>query len=201
MLDRIVSLTCDMLDASCQPKERAQRQGTYAGPLWDYKIPGTREIIPFIRDFAKAGASVRVALNDRHVATLKLNGEATVANGAMAVPYHRQVLSGGLESAVQLVPTGVHPKSDSLLSRKPTRFGAAVVTLGSIIPRVSWENDHAVFRWDRPAEVQTKETGPLGLIDWNVEAAIKEVRIGEFTGRIVFSRPIVTFLAPDLEWA
>lgn len=201
MLDSILKLTCDMLEASCQHEEPAQRQGVYAGPLWDRKLPGSKAVVPFIRDFAQAGGSVRVALNDRHFATLRLNGQAEFDSGVLSVPYIRQLLSGPTERDVQQVSASVHPKAPALLAGKWTPFGVAMVRIGKIIPQVVWEDDTAVFRWDEPPGVQVKKLGPLGLREWTVEGAIREIRVGEFEGRVLFTRRIISLLAPDLEWA
>jgi hypothetical protein len=201
MLDHVLRLACDMLDASCQHEEPALREGAYAGPLWDRKIPGSREVVPFIRDFAERGGSVRVDLNQRHFATLRLNGQAEFNSGILSVPYIKQFLSGPTRRDVQHVSSSVHPKAPSLLSGKWTAFGVAMVRIGQIIPRVIWENGDAVFRWDDPPGVQVKKLGPLGLREWTVEGAIKEIRIGEFEGRVEFTRRIISLLAPDLVWA
>lgn len=207
MLDSILKLTCEMLDASCQHEEPAQRQQAYAGPLWDRKLPGSKAVVPFIRDFARAGGSVRVALNDRPFATLRLNGQAEFDSGVLSVPYIRQLMSGPTERNVAQVAASVHEKAPALLAGKWTPFGVAQVRIGHIIPVVSWENDDAVFRWDDPPGVMVKSPrkGFFGLgltnFQWTLEGAIKEIRIGEFEGRVEFTRRIFSLLAPDLEWA
>lgn len=207
MLDHVLRLTCDMLDASCQHEDVALREGAYGGPLWDRKIPGSREVVPFIRDFAEHGGSVSVELNARHFATLRLNGQAEFNSGILSVPYIRQLLSGPTQRDVKHVSSSVHKKAPSLLSGKWTTFGVAQIRIGQIIPQVSWENGDAVFRWDDPPGVMVKSPRKgifgLGLTDfqWTLEGAIKEIRIGEFSGRIEFSRKIISLLAPDLEWA
>jgi hypothetical protein len=206
MLDNLISLTCNLLDASCQHAEAAQREGVYAGPLWDRKLPGSRDIVPFVRDFAKYDSSVRVALNDRHLCTVKLNGEAEFDSGILTVPYLREFYGGRQEPTTVQVPAGanVHPKAPALLSGQWTQFGIAKVKLGTLLPKLDWVNANggeAVIHWDNPPAVMVQRKGPLGLIDWNVEAAITSIRLGEFKGRVLFSRKLASILAPDLEWS
>lgn len=191
-----------MLEASCQPaRADVAESDAPTGPFWDYKLPGTRDVVPFIRDFARLGQLVRIAVNDRHFATLKLHGQAEVADGVLSVSYIRQLFNGPNEQLKQQVACSVHEKGPSLLAGHWTAFGAAKVKLGELIPRVTWKDDTAVIWWDNPPAVQVKKTGPLGLMDWNLEASIKEIRIGEFKGRVVFSRKLLTLAAPDLEWS
>lgn len=201
MLAHVLSLTCDMLEAACQHEEPAQREGAYAGPLWDRKLPGSKAIVPFIRDFARLNGSVKVDLNDRHFCTLRLNGEAQYESGVLSVPYVRQLLAGPIERDVQQIPARVHEKAPRLLAGQWTQFGAAMVRIGQIIPSVHWERDQAIFRWSDEPAVQVKKLGPLGLREWTVQGAIREIQVGEFEGRVVFSRKIITLLAPDLVWA
>jgi len=201
MLNNILSLTCDMLDAACQHEDATLRDGAYAGPLWDRKLPGSRDIVPFIRDFARLGSSVKVDLNDRHFATLRLNGDAEFDNNVLSVPYMRQFVGGDTQRDVQQISASVHPKAPGLLSGQWTQFGVAMVRLRQILPKVTWERDEAVFSWMDPPGVQVKKLGPLGLREWTVQGFIRAIRIGEFQGRIEFSSKIVTLLAPDLEWA
>lgn len=200
MIDRVLSLTCEILEASCRPAPKdAHENSAFTGPLWDVQIPHTRQVIPFLLDYARCGQSVRLDANGRTFATLKLMN-AVADDDAMSVGYSRSLFSGDRENCAVSVPY-LHPKARPLFSGEWTRFGIAQVKLGSILPTVTWENEQAVIRWPTTPQVQVKEKGPLGIFDWTVRGGIKEIQIGEFKGRVVFTRRIVTLLCPDAEWS
>lgn len=200
MLDRAFSLVCNMLEATCRPEP--QEGAAPTGPLWDLRVPHAREIVPFIRDYARAGESARIDLNGRHFATLKLTGEPMVSEEAASVPYARKLFDSTVSPATAIVPFSCHPKAESLIRGDWTDFGKAKIKLGSLVPRVLWEpskfwdGEDAVIRWENSPGARA--FGPLGLIEWT--AQITEIRIGEFKGRVVFSRKWMTFGAPDMSW-
>jgi hypothetical protein len=201
MLDRTFAFVCDMLEATCRPEP--QEGAAPTGPLWDLRVPHARQIVPFIRDYAKFGESARIDVNGRHLATLKLNGEPMVSESAASVPYARKLFDATVQAATAVIPFSCHPKAESLLRGEWTEFGKVKIRLGSLVPRVMWEpsklwdGHDAVIRWE--TSPGARAFGPMGWKEWS--AQIPEIRIGEFKGRVIFSRNWMTFGAPDLEWA
>ena len=210
MTPDLLSLACNMLDAACQPADapparatrRERRRGeaeAVAGPLWDIGLPGTKQLIPFIHDFARL-QQARVSLNDRTLYVARLAGDAKAEDDGLHVPHKRAWYGGDEEMAVTVAPY-IHPKAKPLCLGEWTQFGVATVQMaGSLFPRLTMDGDTVVVWWDVPPSVRLKKAGPLGLIDWNIEAGIKEIRIGEWTGRVQFSRPLLSLLCPDVRW-
>ena len=206
----LLSLCCNLLDAACAPADapparatrRERRRGeaeAVSGPLWDIGLPGTKQLIPFIHDFARL-QQARVSLNDRTLFTAKLTGGITAENDGLYVPHLRAWFGGKEEIAETFLPYS-HPKAKPLCCGEWTPFGVATIRIGcSLLPTLTMDGDTVVVRWEDTPSVRLKKTGPLGLIDWNIEAGVKEIRIGEFTGRVVFTRPLVSLLAPDVRW-
>lgn len=200
MLDNLVSLTCDMLDAACQPApHKAEVEGAFKGPLWDVSIPHSKAIVPFVLDYAKGGQIARFDLNGRTFATIKLVDGLMVSDAAVSLPYSRKLYDGSVQPCTAVVPFSCHEKAQPLCSGKWTEFGAAKVQMRSLIPTVTWENESAVLRWKVNPVVSTVRDG--WLWDTIVKTAIREIRISEFGGRVVFTSWIKSLLCPDMVWA
>jgi hypothetical protein len=200
MLDSLVSLTINMLDAACQPApSKPEVEGAFRGPLWDIAIPHSKAIVPFILDYAKGGQVARFDLNGRTFASVKLVDGLMVSDQAVSLPYSRKLFDGTVQPCTAVVPFSCHEKARPLCSGQWTEFGAAKVQMKSLIPVVSWDKDTAVLKWKASPIVSTVRDG--WLWDKIVTTAIKEIRISEFGGRVVFDSWIKSLLCPDMVWA
>jgi hypothetical protein len=202
MLEHLLSLPCSMLEACRPTPDDAPEDGTFSGPLWNVKIPGSKPIIPFILDYARLQQTIHLDVNARRVATLQVKDQPTAGIDGLLVPYEAVDVYGTITKAVKSIPF-LHPKAESLFNGEWTTFGPVQVKFDPdcILPTVEYRNGSAFIGWDSPPIVRTTSTGRWGWRQKISTTEIKHFRIGEFDGEVVTNSRLKNFFFPDGEWA
>lgn len=203
MLEHLLSLPCQILDATCRPvPENADENGAFKGPLWDVTIPGSKQIIPFVLDFARLGQAIHLDINARRVATLHVKEQPTAGTEGLLVPYEAVDVYGAITRDVKSIPF-MHPKAEPLFNGEWTTFGPVQVRFDyqCILPDVTYRDGNAFISWKSPPTIRSTSKGLLGLRQKITTTTIRHFRIGEFDGEVVTTSRLRNLILPDARWA
>lgn len=151
--ESVLSLVANCF-AAANPEPVPKSRGLRASRT--VEIPGSREIIPFVIDFAKNGQQIVLNVGSREAGRMSFAGQPTVSDSGLIVPVNvSTVFTGKLDiSAAKrtiLWPQN-HPEIRSACTGKWTKFGILWVKIDpqALLPDVLYVDGKTVVRWKNP---------------------------------------------------
>jgi hypothetical protein len=190
-----LSFADSLLDAVGAAKKKDQPG--YSG-LWSYTVPNAKPFVRILLEYARS-QRLTLAVNGEPVGWVRLGSwQPRQITGGMEIATEYRLFDSAPETRRDFVQY-TSKRQELLCTGKPVDLGAAVVTLGSVLPKIESTPSGCRLSWDQSPEIALGERGLFGFIRRLTRTKIERIEITETGGEFV-CQGLGRWALPSLKW-
>jgi len=190
-----LSFADSLLDAVGAAKKR-DHPG-YSG-LWSYTVPNAKPFIRILLEYAKS-QRLTLAVNGEPVGWVRLGSwQPRQITGGMEIATEYRLFDAAPETRRDFIRY-TSKRQELLCTGKPVDLGPAVVTLGSVLPKIESTPSGCRLSWDQSPELALGERGLFGFIRRLTRTKLDAIEITETGGEFI-CQGLGKWALPSLVW-